>query len=78
MESIAAVLGRYNPQEPDEVLAVKKYIADEFKAEASVGLRGETIVVTVTSASLANALRLKLPAIRAAAKTKKRLMFRIG
>ena len=72
------LLGRYRPQQPDEVLAIKKYIADEFQAEASVGVQNNNLVITVRSASLANALRLRLPALQAAAKTDKRIMFRIG
>ena len=78
IESVGDLLGRYSPKGPDEVLAIKQYITDQFDAPSSVGLQGETIVITVHSASLANALRLRLPAIQAAANTKKRLVFRIG
>lgn len=79
MESLADLLGRYSPKGPDEVLAVKQYIADEFGAPASVGVQGEhALVITVSSASLANTLRLRTPAIQAAAGTTKRLVFRIG
>jgi hypothetical protein len=79
MESIGDLLSRYNPQGPDEVLAVKQYIATEFNAPASVGLQGDTaLVITVASASLANTLRLRTPAIQKAAGTTKRLVFRIG
>lgn len=78
MESVAEVLGRYSPQEPDEIGAVKRYIFDEFGAKARVGLHGETLVVTVRSASLANALRLKILSLQKAANTKRKIMFRIG
>ena len=78
MDSIADILGKYTPKEPDEITAVKRYIFDEFGAESSVGLHGETLVITVTSASLANALRMRLPALQKTAKTKKKIMFRIG
>lgn len=78
MESVAEVLGRYSPQEPDEIGAVKRYILEEFGAKARVGLHGETLVITVRSASLANALRLKILSLQAAAKTKRKIMFRIG
>jgi hypothetical protein len=78
MDSMAELLGNYHPAAPDEVLVIKRYIADEFGATASVGIQGESLVITVASASLANALRLRLPAIQAAAGTKKRLIFRIG
>ena len=78
MDSLQELLGRYNPKEPDEVVAVKRYIAETFKAESSVGLHGETLVITVTSASLANALRLRVTALKKAAGTSRRIMFRIG
>jgi hypothetical protein len=78
MESIGELLGRYSPRGPDEVLAVKRYIADEFGAPASVGLQGEALVITVTSAALANTLRLRTTAIQSAVGTTKRLIFRIG
>lgn len=79
MESIGDLLSRYKPQEPDEILAVKRYIAEQFGAPASVGLQGENaLIITVASAALANTLRMRTPAIQAAAGTKKRLVFRIG
>lgn len=78
MDSLQDLLGRYSPKEPDEIAAVKRYVLDEFGAESSVGLHGETLVITVASASLANALRLRLPALQKIAKTKKKILFRIG
>lgn len=78
MESMADVLGRYSPQGPDEVLAIKRYIEQEFHSGASVGMQNNAIVVTVASASLANMLRLRITALRAAAGTTKRIIFRIG
>jgi hypothetical protein len=79
MEHIGDLLSRHSPREPDEVLAVKQYIAAEFNAPASVGLQGDTaLVITVASASLANTLRLRTTAIQKAAGTTRRLVFRIG
>lgn len=71
-------MGKYSPAAPDEITAVKKYIADEFGEESSVGLQGEALVITVRSAALANALRLRQTAIQKTANTSKRLLFRIG
>ncbi|MBX6334390.1 hypothetical protein IRY61_03570 [Candidatus Saccharibacteria bacterium] len=78
MESVAEILGRYSPEEPDEIGAIKRYILQEFGVKARVGLHGETLVVTVHSAALANALRLKILALQKAANTKRKIMFRIG
>ncbi|HKU19169.1 MAG TPA: hypothetical protein VJP80_07960 [Candidatus Saccharimonadales bacterium] len=78
MDSVGDILQAYGPSEPSEIVAIKRYIADEFGAESSVGLQGEALVITVASASLANALRLRLLALQKAAGTTKRLLFRIG
>ena len=78
MDSLQDLLGRYDPKEPEEITVVKQYILDEFGAQASVGLHGETLVITVRSASLANALRLRTVSLQKIAKTKRKIMFRIG
>jgi len=78
MESIGDVLKRYSPKEPDDVMAVKRYILETFNTTVSVGVQGEALVVTVPGASLANTLRLRSMAIQEAAGTTKRLIFRIG
>ena len=78
MEHIGDLLGRYTPAAPNEIMAIKQYIAKEFDVGSSVAIQGEAIVITVESAALANALRLRQTAIRAAAATTKKLLFRIG
>jgi hypothetical protein len=78
MDSLQDILARNMPQEPEEILAIKRYISKQFDVPASVGLYNETIVVTVPSAALANTLRLQLPRLQAAAGTTKRITFRIG
>ena len=78
MDQIRDLLGKYSPDVPPEVTALKQYIDEHFHATASIGLTTATITITVTSASLANALRLHLPQLQAAAKTDKRLVFRIA
>jgi hypothetical protein len=78
VESISELLGKYNPQQPDEMAAVKRYIFEEFKAECSLSIRGETLIVTVTSSSLANALRLRIIQLRKLTGGKKHFVFRIG
>lgn len=78
MEDLKGLLQRYSPQEPPEIVAVKQYIFDNFKAPSSVGMQGDAIVITVSSAAFANTLRFHTSKIQAAAKTDKRIMFRIG
>lgn len=78
MESIDHLLHRYSPGEPDEIRAIKRYIQAHFRAAASVAVRERSLIITVQSAALANALRLRLPHMQAACQTTKRLVFRIG
>ena len=78
MDSLQELLGRYNPKEPDEIGAIKRYIFEKFGAQSSVGIHGETLVITVNSASLANVLRLRILSLQKVAKTKRKIMFRIG
>jgi hypothetical protein len=78
MDSLQELLGRYSPKEPDEIAAVKQYIFKEFGVEPTVGLHGETLVITVTSASLANALRLRILTIQKVIGSKRKVLFRIG
>lgn len=78
MDSLAKLLGRKDFDEPAEVQAIKKYVHDEFKAEVSVMVRERDIVVGVSSAALANTLRLRSPEIKRRCQLDKRLTFRIG
>jgi hypothetical protein len=78
MDSLEDLLGKYTPKEPTEVLAVKQYIQETFSTTSSVALRGESIVVTVASAALANTLRFHMTNLQAAAQTEKRIILRIG
>jgi hypothetical protein len=78
MDSLQDLLGKHSPKEPAEVLAIKRYIHETYNTVTSVGLRGETIVITVTSASLANTLRYQVPNLQAVAQTNKKILFRIG
>jgi hypothetical protein len=78
MDSIGDLLGRYQPQQPDEAMLVKQFIAEKFNAPSSVAVRDTTITITVGSASLANTLRLRTNAIKKTANTQKKIIFRIG
>jgi len=78
MDSLGDLLKGRVPQEPPEVIAAKRYIADHFQAASSVTLQSNALVITVASASLAGTLRMQMPKLQAACKTDKRLIFRIG
>lgn len=78
MEDLKGLLSRYSPQEPAEILGIKQYIHDTFDVPSSVGIQGESIVITVSSAALANTLRFHTTKLQAAGNTAKRIVFRIG
>jgi hypothetical protein len=78
MEHIADLLGRYQPQQPDEAMLIKQYIDDHFQSPSSIAVRETAITITVNSASLANMLRLRTGALKKAAGTTKKIIFRIG
>lgn len=77
MDKLSDLLHQYSPQEPEEISLIKKYISEHFKVNVKVAVQNESILIGVSNASLANALRLNIPKIQAAADTKKRLIFRI-
>lgn len=79
MESMGDLLSRYAPQQqPPEIQAVKQYIAEQFQSGSSVALKGNNLIITVSSASLAAMLRLRTLQIQQVCNTTKRLVFRIG
>jgi hypothetical protein len=78
MDSISDLLGKRMPQEPDEIKRVKQYINEQFHASSTVALQGESLVITVKSASLANMLRLRITQLQEASGTDKKLILRIG
>lgn len=78
MDSISDLLGKRMPQEPDEIKRVKQYIDEQFQASSVVALQGESLVITVKSASLANMLRLRITQLQEASGTDKKLILRIG
>ena len=78
MDSLFDILSRKDYDLPPEVVAIKRYIRDEFQSEVEVALRDKDIIITGRSAALMGSLRLHGPKIQKAAGTDKRLVFRIG
>ena len=76
-DSLADLLSRRDFDEPDQMVAIKNFVRKTFDEDCEVILRDRDIIVTVSSSSLANALRLKINQLRAAAKTDKRIILRI-
>lgn len=78
MDSLFDILGRKDFDLPPEVAAIKEYVRIEFQSEVEVLMRDKDIVIMGRSAALVGSLRLHGPKLQKAAKTKKRLVFRVG
>lgn len=78
MDSLHTILSNKDFDEPPEMSAIKKYVQDEFKTDVSVQVRDKDIVVTVSSAALANTLRLRGPEIKRRCQLDKKITFRIA
>lgn len=77
MDSLFDILGHKDFDVPPEAVAIKQYVRDQFHEEVEVLVREKDIVVGVSSAALAGTLRMRVPVLRKAAQTDKRLIFRI-
>jgi hypothetical protein len=78
MDSLQNIISRYGTPEQPELIAIKKYVSDKYTTLVSTAINGETIIVTVPSAALANTLRLQTTQIQEVCNIQKRLVFRIG
>ena len=77
MQSLEDLLKGRRADEPPEITLIKQYVQDEFQESVEVMVRDKDIVINVSSSSLANTLRLRIPAIKELCQTNKRLVFRI-
>ncbi len=79
MDSIAEILANRDFSIPDEVKAIKAYVAENYdNRDVTVKLSGQEIVIMSRSAALIGNLRLNAPALSKAVGTTKRIRFKIG
>jgi flagellar basal body-associated protein FliL len=78
MDSIQNIMNGRMPSEPPEIKLIKQYALDEFQTNVEVVVRDKDILISVSSAALANTLRLRSPKIRDLIKGDKRLIFQIN
>lgn len=76
-DSLGDILQRYQPPEAPEIEMIKQFIERHYRAAASVSLLDHSIIITVSSAALAGALRPRLHELQALCQTDKRLVLRI-
>lgn len=78
MDSLFDLLGKKDFDEPPEMTRIKQYVRDKFNQSVGVQVRDRDIVIIVSSAALANTLRLNGPDIKRQCQLDKRLTFRIA
>jgi hypothetical protein len=75
--SLADLLADKDFDEPEEMRAIKQFVQKNYQTEVEVQSREKELIVTTSSAALANTLRLKMPELKKAAATDKRIVLRI-
>lgn len=78
MDSLSDILANKDFSMPDEASAIKSYVAKEYNQDVNVTIAANEIIISSRSAGLISTLRLNSPALKKAAKTDKKLRFRIG
>lgn len=78
MDSLSDILGRKDYDEPAEVLAIKKYVREQFDEAVAVTVREREIIIAAPNSTLAGALRMRVVALQRLIGENKRLVFRVG
>lgn len=78
MDSIDDILRHKDFSEPRESKAIKNFVKKRFQEVVSVQLKQNSIIIVSGSSALADSLRQLSPHIQEAARTDKKLVFRIS
>jgi len=78
MVDLGEILKNKKFSEPPELMAIKKYVHDNFQADVSLAIRDDRIVITAGSGALANTLRLHSQQIIETCQVTRKLVFKIG
>ena len=78
MDSIKDLLRQKDFDKPDEIQQIKDFVKSKFDEEPAVKLTTNNIIITVSSAALAGALRMHLHHLAKDLRTEKKLLIRIG
>lgn len=77
-DSLADILGRKSHDIPYEITAIKAFIQKEYSVDVGLSMNKTQIIIVVPNGSLAATLRMRLPDIQKSARTKLRIVIRIG
>lgn len=78
MDSIKDLLTRKDFEQPDEIQQIKNFVKSKFDEEPAVKVTPNSIIITVSSAALAGALRVHLHHLVKDLQTDKKLLLRIS
>lgn len=76
--SLKDILGSRKYEQPDEITYIKNFVREKFNEEPGVRITKQNIIINVSDASLAGALRVHLYKIERELNLKKRLRIVIG
>jgi hypothetical protein len=77
MDSIKDVLTRKDFEQPDEIQQIKDFVKAKFDEDPAVKVTKNSIIISVSNASLAGALRMHLHHLAKELRTEKKLLLRI-
>ncbi len=78
MDSLFNILSNKDFSPPDEVGLIKQYVIEKYNQDVNVAINSREIIVSSRSSGLISTLRNNSPALIKAAKTDKKIRFRIG
>jgi ribosome-associated translation inhibitor RaiA len=78
MQSMFDIMGSKDFGVPPEVVEIKTYVLRHFDTDVAVTMQTSVIIITVSSASLAGALRPHLHKLQKQLNSNKKLIIRIG
>lgn len=77
-QSVGDILGKRQYDEPPELMVIRDFVRAHFDEVPKLKLTKNSIIISVSNAALAGALRPHLYTLQGKAKTDKKLMIRIG
>jgi hypothetical protein len=75
-DSLFSILSDKDFSEPQETVAIKKYVHGHYQVTVEAIIRGSDIIVTAPSAALTSTLRFNTSQLKKVAQTDKRIVFR--
>ena len=76
-DSLGDLLAKKNLREPAEILVIRTFLHENYKADCQITTNQRQIVIAVKGASLAGTIRMRLHELQALCQTDKRLVLRI-